>query len=328
VNIAVDWSHTKGLTTYDGKKVRVEDKRSLLKRLKKLGKDTNKSSHLLKSKSATHSPTVILEEGCPYSLIYDLWRHGNQVYWISNRATEDYRVKHGTAKSDVNDARIMWELARSGAKLTPALMDDNRLQLHSLYKQYCRYQKAQVAMQNMKTAYLRYFGDEESDSASHLSGDTAAYDTAINTLKTKEKSVMAELTPLVSGGESKLVLSPPSIKGLGNRIWAGIVVTANPNDFKCLSSYLRFCGLTEYVRNNKKYNRHARWLYYMLTEGVMKHRDPKFKPIFDKCKADIAGKHPSYTKGEINRAAMNRTATMLAKHVFRHVKGTVAEAGE
>ena len=328
MKIAVDWSHTKGLTTYDGKKVRVEDRWSLLQRLKKLGKDAEKSSGTLKSKSATYSPTIILEEGCPASLIYDLVVQGNQVHLISNRATEDYRVRHGIDKSDENDARIMWELAKGGAKLRPASPDDNWLQLYSLYKQYCRYQKARVAMQNMKKAYLRQFGGKESGSVSDLSGDTAPYDTAIDTLEAKEDSIMKRLTPLVSSGESKSGPPPPSIKGLGNRIWAGIVVTANPNDFKCLSAYLRFCGLTEDVIKKGKYNRHARMLYHMLAEGILRQGDPTFRPIYDKCKTDVAGKNPSYTKMHIHNAALNRTATMLAKHVFRHVKDTMVEAGE
>ena len=139
---------------------------------------------------------------------------------------------------------------------------------------------------------------------------------------------MTKLTPLVSGGKSKSVPSPPSIKGLGNRIWAGIVVTANPNDFKCLSAYLRFCGLTEDVIKNHKYNRHAKMLYHMLAEKVLQQGDPTFRPIYDKCKVDIADRNPSYTKGHIHNAALNRTSTMLAKHIFRHVKDTIDVAGE
>ena len=280
MKIAVDWSHTRGLTTYDGKKVRVEDRRSLLQRLRKLGS-------LGDEYTDNEYPTIILEEGCPASLIYDLLLTGSQVQLISNRATEDYRVKHGIAKSDENDSRIIWELAHSGAKLRTASVDDNWVQLHSLYKQYCRYQKARVAMQLMKKAYLRQFGGEESGSISHMSSDTVPYDIAIETLKAKEHSVMAKLTPLVSGGKSKSMLAPPSIKGLGDRIWAGIVVTANPVDFKCASAYLRFCGLTEDAIRSHKYNRHARMLYHMLAEGVVRKTDPAFRAIYNKCKADI-----------------------------------------
>lgn len=328
MQIAVDWSHIKGLTTYDGKKVMVEDRKSLLQRLKKLGKHGEESLSPVSSSNTLHSPTIILEEGCPASLIYDLLLTGNQVQLISNRATEDHRVKHGITKSDENDARIMWELANGGAKLKSASLDDNWFKLHSLYKQYCRYQKARVAMQNMKKGYLRYFGDETSGSISQLSGDTAAYDTAIDTLKNKEDNLIKKLTPLVSKGESESVPSPPDIKGLGNRIWAGIVVTANPNDFRCLSAYLRFCGLTEDVIKNGKYNRHARMLYHMLAEGVVRKGDTTFRSTYDKCKADIADRNPSYTKMHIHNAALNRTATMLAKHIFRYVRDTVSETGE
>ena len=328
MKIAVDWSHTRGLTTYDGEKVRVEDRKSLLQRLKKLGKRGEESADHVQSDYYLHSPTITLEEGCPASLIYDLLLTGSRVQLISNRATEDYRVKHDIAKSDENDARIIWELASSGAKLRTTRIDDTWVQLHSLYLQYVRYQKARVAMQHMKKAYLRYFGDEESGSVSQLSGDTAAYDTAIDTLKGREDSLMKELTSLVSKGESESVPPPPSIKGLGKRIWAGIVVTANPNDFKCLSAYLRFCGLTEDVIKNHRYSRHARMLYHMLAEETLRKGDPTFRSIYDKCKADIAEKKPNYTKIHRHNASLNRTATMLAKHIFRHVKGTAVEAGE
>ena len=334
IMIAVDWSHTKGLVTYDGKKVKTEDRKTLIRRLQTHSlrdKDGEESINELKSTLKIHSPPVILEEGCPTSLIYDLLKVGSQVQVISNRATQDYRVAHDIEKSDENDAKIMWELANSGAKLRPVNLDDRLMQLHSLYHQYCRYQKARVAMQNMKKGYLRHFGGGESilqvKSTTAVQPSTDAFDIAIDTLKAKEHSLLAKLSPLVAGGESiggintKVTLQPPAIKGLGNRIWAGIIVTANPVYFKNLSAYLRFCGLTGDVIEGHKYNRHARMLYHMLAEETMKQKDPTFRSIYDKCKADIAEKHPDYTKLHIHNAAMNRTATMLAKAIFEHCNG-------
>ena len=35
-------------------------------------------------------------------------------------------------------------------------------------------------------------------------------------------------------------------------------------------------------------------------------------------KVDIAEKHPDYTKGHIHNAALNRTATFLAKEIYKH----------
>jgi len=334
--IAIDWSHTKGLTTFDGKKLRVEDRKSLLKRLHN-SKDGEESSNDFQSILFIHSPSVILEEGCPISLLYDLVRVGCEVKTISNRASQDYRVTHNIEKTDENDAKIIWELSNNGATLKTVAITDKSLQLHSLYNQYCRYQKARVAMQNQKKAYLRHFGDGKSilnvKSKINLqpSSDVVPYDIAIDTLKTKEHSLLAALKPLVVGSESRKELKssarvqPPAIRGLGDRIWAGIVVTANPTNFKCLSAYLRFCGLTNDAVESHKYNRHARMLYHMLSEETMKQKDSVFRPIYDKCKADIAGKHPDYTKMHIHNGALNRTATMLAKTIFNHcdIKGKV-----
>jgi len=328
---AIDWSHTKGLTTFDGKKLRVEDRKSLLKRLHG-SKDGEESNKEVKSIGILHSPSVVLEEGCPTSLLYDLIRVGCEVKVISNRATQDYRVAHSIEKTDENDAKLIWELSGNGAKLKAVNLDDRLVQLHSLYNQYCRYQKARVAMQNQKKAYLRHFGGGESTMAIKSntilqpSADVVPYDIAIDTLKAKEHSLLAKLKPLVAGGESRTSIKsifyfqPPVIRGLGDRIWAGITVTANPTNFKCLSAYLRFCGLTADAIESHKYNRHARMLYHMLAEEIMKQKDPTFRPIYDKCKADIAEKYPDYTKMHIHNAALNRIATMLAKTIFNHCR--------
>jgi len=345
--LAIDWSHTKNLTVYDGKKVSVIDRRSLLKWLageSSLGVKSkvkfkpasrgvgDESMMAVKSRLCLQSstPTIVLEQGCPISLIYDILKTGYQVSTISNRATQDYRVEHNIEKTDENDARIIYELANNGAKLETVNFDDEFIQLHSLYNQYCRYQKARVAMQNMRKGYLRHFGDGESMISVksindlHPSSDVVPYDMAIDTFKAKEHSLLQKLIPLVAGGESSKAvqsmqyLQPPAIKGLGSRIWAGLIVTANPVYFKCLSAYLRFCGLTEDAIKSHKYNRHARMLYRMLAEEVMKQRDPIFRPIYDKCKADIAENHSDYTKLHIHNAALNRTATMLSKTIFQY----------
>jgi hypothetical protein len=301
--IAVDWSHTKELTTYDGNKLRIEDKKTLLKRLAKLVGE--ESILRVKSTLFLHSPTVIIEQGCPLSLIYDILQSGAEVKVISNRATQDYRVEHNIEKTDENDVKIIWQLAHKGAQLTPVSLSDEQVMMYSLYHQYCRYQKARVAMMNQKKAHLRQYGD----------ADMLPYDLAIDGLKAKESSLLKQLVKLLkSSGD----VQPPSIKGLGERIWIGILMTANPKDFKCLSAYLRFCGLTGDVIESHKYNRHAKMLYHLLSDEIVKKRDPKFRPLYDKLKADMAVKYKGEKQFRINNAALNRTATFLAKAMYKH----------
>jgi len=360
--ITIDWSHTKGLTIFNGKRVSLVDRKALLKRLagESIGRSKSidtlnpaspgadeESTRTLESEITVNppAPLVILEQGCPLSLIYDILKTGCQVKTISNRATQDYRVEHGIEKTDENDARIIYELANNKAKLTPVNLDDDQIQLIDLYQRYKRYQKTRVAMVNMKKAYIRQFGmgslSRESKSnirfnpspATGGSGEsilsiqskrslkplphdgTLPYDISIDTLKAAENSCLKKIV--------KLALPIPQslkIRGLGPRIWAGIFITANPANFPTLSSYLRYCGLVNLDQLDHKWNRHARMLYHMLAEEVMQKRDERFRPIYDQCKADIAGRCPEYTKAHIHNAALNRTATFLAKEVWQKAR--------
>lgn len=386
--LAIDWSHTKGLTIYDGKKLSVVDRRSLLKKL--AGESTmvlkskpklnpassgadEESNTLVKSMAFFNSPAplVILEQGCPLSLIYDILKTGCEVKTIANRATQDYRVEHSIEKSDETDAKIIYELANNGARLNSASLEDNQIQLLELYQRYKRYQKARVAMMNMRKAYIRQFGDgresikeiksicfvnlpsltdrsdgestvffkstktinpaplaieggEESKSRVKSSAQlnspshdgTFPYDIGIDTLKAAENSCLEKIIKL-----SPLIPSNLKIKGLGPRLWAGIFITANPINFPTLSTYLRYCGLVNLDQLDYKWNRHARMLYHMLADEVIRQRDKRFRPIYDRCKEDIASSHLNYTKLHIHNAALNRTATFLAKEIYGGKKG-------
>lgn len=360
--IAVDWSHTKGLTIYNGKKVATSDRKSLLKKLAGESKQTLKSKAtvnpvsdgadkestvLIKSLSGFNSsaPLVILEQGCPLSLIYDILKTGCEVKVISNRAAQDYRVEHGIEKTDETDARIIYELANNGASLTPVRLENKELQLLELYQRYKRYQKARVAMQNMKKAYVRQFGVGNLSRELNLiprftlspapegggesrprfqpknkinpssSDGSLPYDIGIDTLKASENSCLKKIVKLTPPIHQSL-----KIRGLGPRLWAGIYITANPADFPSLSSYLRYCGLVNLDQLDHKWNRHARMLYHLLADEVMKQRDERFRPVYDECKANIAEKHPEHTKLHIHNAALNRTATFLAKEIYSQIK--------
>ena len=54
VAIGIDWSHTRGMTTYDGSEVRVESQAELLDRIRE----------------ALPTPELVLEYGAPLVTIY------------------------------------------------------------------------------------------------------------------------------------------------------------------------------------------------------------------------------------------------------------------
>lgn len=161
--LAIDWSHTKGLTIYDGKKCKVETRKSLLKRLKADGVG-EESKSIVQSRFLLNSPThpIILEQECPLSLIYDILRTGHQLFLINNMRVKGYRESQGWEKTDENDAKAIYELAESKPNiLVEQSLDEDRLKLLGLYRHYIKYQKARVALQNMKSSHLRAFGDGE-----------------------------------------------------------------------------------------------------------------------------------------------------------------------
>lgn len=332
--LSIDWSHIKGSTVYDGKKASIVDRKSLLKKLA--------------GGAGVNSPPVlvILEQGCPLTLIYDILKVDCRVSLIDQFEVKTYREAEGIEKTDENDAKIIYRLASKGAKLTPVNLDDKELQLLELYQRYKRYQKARVAMMNMKKGYIRQFGDGESTQgvkslptlnpspaiggegestvvikstiAFNLSPSDGIlpYDIGIDTLKAAENSCLKKIIKLAPPIPASL-----KIKGLGPRLWAGIYITANPANFPTRSGYLRYCGLVNLDQLDHKWNRHARMLYHMLADEIMKHRDERFRPIYDQCKRDVAERYPEYTKKHIHNAALNRTATFLAKEIWQSASG-------
>jgi len=319
--IAIDWAHTKKLVSFDGVKVREESRASLLKRLR-IGDDSVLS---LKSNPLVNSPTVveesietvksggslnsaiILETGCPHSLTYDLVRLGYPVQFIKGQDVKALRDMNGHEKGDVSDTMLIHFLASIKPNLlsAPVTMSDSTMQATDAYRRYYRIQSARVALQNQGTGFKRCFG-----------GISEELETALGTLKAAETSYLKKAESLVP----EMPLELRQIKGLGDRLWTGIIVTANPVKFKTLSRYLRFCGLVSKEQIGPNYNRHARMLYHQLAKSVaMMQSEPHYRALYDKCKLDIAERFPDYTKGHVHNAAMNRVSTFLAKEIYRVV---------
>ena len=122
--LAIDWSHNKGLATFNGKTLRTEDKGQLLKRLRGESITAIKSNIVLK-------PQIVLEDGCPLSLAYYLSEIGCEINVIDNHATEDYRKEHNIEKTDENDAKIIYQLANNGARLRKLKIDETILLVRS-----------------------------------------------------------------------------------------------------------------------------------------------------------------------------------------------------
>lgn len=177
-------------------------------------------------------------------------------------------------------------------------------------------------MQNMKLSHERYYGIGESRPpiksrlVVHPMPDLSLYDTAIDLLIEKEKQILKDFNKIL---DSSNHIKSINIKGLGKGLWMRMAITANPNNFKCLSSYLRFCGFTKDSKASLRYSRYAKSLYYLMATETIRW-DDNYKELYAKLKIDVAKKHPDYTKAHLSYATLNRLATFLAKRIFEYGK--------
>jgi len=313
--LGIDWSHNKGLEVYDGKNVLTYTKKNLLKYISDImgNGESNvpiKSMVEIQPLPKPNLVTVYIEQGCPLYLQYDIWKCGVNIVLIDSHNVSEYRRINDIDKTDSNDAKVIYLIGISNNGYKQDKVNYQLLELHGLYHQFRLYQKARLMIGNVKLGHTKSYGRFDDDT----------YDKCTELLQQKEHVLIKGLEKRV-----RIIKQIPNIKGLGRNLWIGIVITANPIYFPCLSAYLRYCGLvnlqslrgaTAKGKTFRKYNRHANQLYRLLADSIVVWKDPIFRPIYDKCKLDMQIKYEGQRKFRINKAALNRVATFLAKAIY------------
>ena len=348
--IAIDWSHTKQLVTYDGKSVWKGNRAALLKRLRDGGMEESnrevqsegllnsippgvgesivgvQSIHTvnltpqlgeeaerpIQSVITFNSPNLtILETGCPISLIYALSRTGYIVRLVKGQDVKAFRTTIGSDKSDEIDALSIYNVADLYPHLLsdPITLDNQQIQLMDSWHRFYRTQKARVGLSNQMKGFQRYFGS-----------DGEGMKEALEILKKTEATYLREAKRNCPPIPERL----QKIKGLGEGIWASILATANPINFKTLSRYLRFLGFVDKEQIGSKFNRLAKRNYYLLADQIIRHRDPQFRPFYDKVKGQFKERYPDWKAGKVNGMAVNRLCTFLAKEIYLGYKDALS----
>lgn len=287
--LGIDWSHTKGLAIASNEAVVV----------------------VKTAKSIPQDGKIAIEAGAPLQLLFELLRQGREVILIDGKAVKARREELGIEKTDETDAALIKILADEG--LGSLLSKDAKaVKLVHCYARYLKNQKARITLSNIWEGHKRYFGD-------WISGaDKFAYEYSLEQIEAAEHSCLDEL--------ERLSPNPPptlrKLKGLGARLWGGIVATADPRLFQHQHQYLAYCGLTAGSRNSNKFSRKARVVYFLLSEQMLKQKNQEFRKIYDEAKQESVEKHErgecncKYPKSHNHKVGMNRVSTALAKIVF------------
>ena len=284
--LAIDWAHTKELVLYDGKTFTKTNRKGLTKYL--------------------NHDSVVMEQGAPISLSWFIFRKC-PLYFMNAKKVAEYRRTNALEKSDEMDAMTIWMVAQNKDNIILASLDKTEIKLAMLYHLYLTYQKARIALSNQVKGAKRYYG-------SFLDNQLSGLENSI--IEIKEKDLLKEIEKLTP----KMPEDIDKIKGIGPRLWAGILCIANPKDFYSVNAYLKYCGLIDHKNINYNYNRDARVIYWLISDQIVKHRTPEYREFYDKAKLTLASKNPDWKPYRVNNAALNRLATVLAKDIYKTIK--------
>lgn len=287
--LGIDWSHTKGLAVAN------EEGVAIVKTAKSIPQDGR----------------VAIEAGAPLQLLFELLRQGREVILIDAKAVKARRDEFNIEKTDETDANLIKSLGDEG--LGRLLFKEAKaIKLVHCYARYLKNQKARIALSNIWEGHKRYFGDWLS------SADKFAYEYSLEQIEAAEHSCLDELESLSPNPPTQL----RRLKGLGARLWGGIVATADPRLFQHQHQYLAYCGLTAKSRNSQKFSRKARVVYFLLAEQMLKQKNEEYRKIYDEAKQESVERHErgeckcKYPKAHNHKVGMNRVSTALAKEVY------------
>lgn len=286
MKIFLDWGITKGHTIAldDGLVYSMVPSKVLLEIL----------SQLLPSE-------IYLETGCPKQELRIFKEFGHSLYEIDAKVVMEFRVKE---KTDINDALLLKEIYEQKSKLFKEVSFKEEV-LSELMRRYDKITKICVSLKNQYVAYVREYGETEGlETIGNL----------IDILENNKANLLSQAYPLIQEHLHRL-----NIKGVGVRYLAGILAYAHPSNFRCLSTYLSYCGYKGGV--GSKYNRDISSFANRMAVSVIMARDDKFYPFYLEVKERIVRQHPDYTKARINRMSINRLATFLLKEIYWSIKG-------
>ena len=251
---------------------------------------------------------VYLESGVPKRFIREILEHSGRIFLVDGKKVKEFRDKANIRKTDYADTILLKQYIDNGGKKFREITLENfdLLELKSLYYLYEKQTQHIVRLKNQQSAYKDEYGEESVD---------------INeAIKLNEGLKKKYHKPLAKYFKHEISLFK-DIKGLGERYVFGVMLTANPLDFKTNTRYLSYCGLVSKEQTKNKYSRSALSLFNQIAKELIMQKDKKYYPLYLEIKTTIVQKHnPEWTKGHINNVAINRIATLIAKEFYRRIR--------
>ena len=259
-------------------------------------------------KRISKGDSVYLESGVPKRYIREMLEYSGRIFLVDGKKVKELRDKAKLKKTDYADTIALKQyIDTNGKKFREiTLKNFDLLELKSLYYLYEKQTRHVVRLKNQQSAYVNEYGEEDIN--------------ITEAIKVNEKLKKKYQKPLAKYFRHEISLFK-DIKGLGERYVFGIMLTANPLDFRTISRYVLYCGLVSKEQSKNKYNHSVLGLFHQITKELIIHKDKKYYPLYLEIKSIITQRHnPEWTKGHIDNAAKNRIATLMVKVFYKRIR--------
>jgi len=316
---AIDWATKKDLTVYDGKKVK-----SIANTLDEFDKfldmigGSAKKEVTKGSKADLPSSILLFEEGGADMQKLKAYRASHKVLTVPGKKIRDYRVSLGEEKSDEKDAELIYKyfIKEGGSAIailtkrsTPEVPSSFRLfheldadiaEVKILFREHEDLKETMVREKNKLFAFSNKY--KLANVASNQ-GEKIIFSKKAS-IKEKEKQL----------GIIKLILKDKvkkfpiwkeylkNIKGIGPVIAAGLIGEIGNKTFDSKESIKHYSGIIPRAEGYN-FNRKLKVILFQFIEGVIKHKTPKWREMYDSIKAFYADKHEDWSKGKCNNFA-------------------------
>lgn len=243
-------------------------------------------------------------------------KNNHKVFTTPGKNTDDKREKLGIEKTDENDVKIIWVMA----KLSPRLFREFT-ELDIITAKICvLFKERSDTEQNLVRTKNRLFALDKRLELLDLGKDKQK-------ILEKKKDTIKELEgefKIQTNALDKLIQKHPiwesylkEEKGIGAVVAGGLIAgIKRASKFEDKYSLRHYAGMIE-KKGNQTFNHQLKRTLYFFCEGIIKNRQSKWRAIYDSRKIDYQKKHLDWIKGKIHNYTKKFVQTKFLDELYK-----------
>lgn len=305
INYAVDWSTKKNLAiTKDGKKVKF------------IPATIESFEKFLNSLDGKKCQFYFEEGGDSFKLLAN--RNKHKVFTIIGVNTANRRKELDLEKTDENDVKIIFEIAKNNPELSREFVE-----LDMITAKICmRFKSRSDIEEVLVRAKNRLF-------AIKLTSELLELGESKNKMIKQKERVIEELNKdfkLETNELGKLVKMHPiwenylkDIKGVGITVAGGLIAgIKRASKFNNKYSLRHYAGMIT-KKGNQNFNHQLKRTLFFFTEGIIQARTPIWRELYDNMKIYYAKKYPDWIKGKVHNYAKKFVQTKFLDKLYKEM---------